>query len=131
MARLAPHRILLNLGLDALIGMLALPAALWLATPEGWPRTPGWWAAALPGAGLALLAAGLPMRLPTQYWRYAGTRDLVSIAGAAVGAAALFWAALHLLGAWRPANPAFPVAHALVRSRPCSMPCATASRSAC
>ncbi|WP_188899944.1 polysaccharide biosynthesis protein [Caldovatus sediminis] len=116
MARLAPHRILLNVTLDGLIGMLALPAALWIAAPPGvaGPESRLWWALALPGAGLALLAAGLPVRLPTQYWRYAGLPDLLALAGASVGAAALFWAALHLLGAWRPANPAFPVAHALV-----------------
>ncbi|MBW8270451.1 polysaccharide biosynthesis protein [Caldovatus aquaticus] len=114
MARLAPHRILLNLVLDGLIGMLALPAALWIAAPGAGPESRLWWATALPGAGLALLAAGLPARLPTQYWRYAALPDLLALAGASGGAAALFWAALHLLGAWRPANPAFPVAHALV-----------------
>jgi O-antigen biosynthesis protein WbqV len=115
MARLAPHRVLLNLVLDGLIGMLALPAALWVAAPGGTgPESRLWWAAALPGAGLALVAAGLPARLPTQYWRYAGLPDLLALAGASVGGAALFWAALHLFGAWRPANPAFPVAHALV-----------------
>ena len=115
MASLPPHRILLNLVLDGLIGMLALPAALWIAAPGGaGPESRLWWALALPGAGLALLAAGLPVRLPTQYWRYAGLPDLLALAGASVGGAALFWAALHLPGVWRPANPAFPVAHALV-----------------
>jgi FlaA1/EpsC-like NDP-sugar epimerase len=115
MARLAPHRILLNLGLDALLATLALPTALWLSGPGAAPPDPArWWAAALPGSGLALVAAGLPLRLPLQYWRYAGLKDLLAVVGAAVGGAALFWAALHLLGAWRPGNPAFPVAHALV-----------------
>lgn len=112
MARLAPHRVLLNLGLDSLLAALALPTALWLAAP-GAPPPAGWWAAAVPGAVAALLLAGLPVRLPQQYWRYAGLPDLVSVVGAALGGAALFWAGLHLLDAWRPPSVAFPAVHAL------------------
>lgn len=117
--RRAPHRILLNLVLDSLGAAMSVPLALMLAAPgAGWPAEPGWWAGALSGAALALLAAGLPVRLPQQYWRYAGLPDLLGIAGASAGAAALFWAGLHLAGAWagawRPENIAFPVVHALV-----------------
>ena len=54
-----------------------------LDAPGAWPDE-AWWAAALPGAALALLAAGLPVRLPQQYWRYAGLPDLLGIAGAAI-----------------------------------------------
>ena len=65
MARRAPHRILLNLGLDSLIACLALPVALLLDSPGAWPEE-AWWLGALPGAVLALLAAGL-LRRPAGY----------------------------------------------------------------
>ncbi|WP_149539030.1 polysaccharide biosynthesis protein [Siccirubricoccus phaeus] len=113
MARLAPHRILLNLLLDSALACLALPLALLLATPGDWPPA-AWWSGAVPGAALALGLGGLPVRLPQQYWRFAGLRDLLGIAGAALLGALLFWGGLLLLGAWRPANPAFPALHALV-----------------
>jgi O-antigen biosynthesis protein WbqV len=113
MAALAPHRILLNLGLDSALAAAALVAGLVLAAPGAWPPGALWWLAALPGAALALLLAGLPVRLAQQYWRYAGLRDAVAVATAAAGAAALFWAGLALAGGWRPPNPAFPVIHAL------------------
>ncbi|MBL6076977.1 polysaccharide biosynthesis protein [Belnapia sp. T18] len=116
MARRAPHRILLNLLLDSLIAALALPAAMLLAAPSAWPPEPAalaWWLLALPGAALALLAAGLPVRLPQQYWRYAGLPDLIGIAVAAALGAMLFSGGLHMFGAWVPPNPAFPAIHAL------------------
>ena len=53
------------------------------------------------------------MRLPQQYWRYAGLPDLLAIALAAFVGALLFTAGLHLLGAWQPPNPAFPLIHAI------------------
>ncbi|NMJ43825.1 polysaccharide biosynthesis protein [Roseomonas sp. JC162] len=111
MARGPSHRILLNLALDSLLACAALPAAVWLAAPGAWP--PGsWWTGALPGAVLALAAAGAPLRLPLQYWRFAGLRDLLAVGGAAIGAAALFAAGLWVAGTWQPPNPAFPVIHA-------------------
>ena len=116
MARRAPHRILLNLLLDSLLACLALPAAMLLAAPGAWPPEPvalAWWLLALPGAALALLAAGLPVRLPQQYWRYAGLPDLLGIAGAAAMGAILFTGGLRLLEGWEPPNPAFPAIHAL------------------
>jgi O-antigen biosynthesis protein WbqV len=112
MARRAPHRILLNLVLDSLIACLAVPAAMLLDAPGVWPDG-AWWLGALPGAAGALLAAGLPVRLPQQYWRYAGLPDLMGIIVAAVGAALLFWGGLLALDAWTPPNPAFPAIHAL------------------
>ncbi|HYF06018.1 MAG TPA: polysaccharide biosynthesis protein, partial [Acetobacteraceae bacterium] len=112
MARPAPHRILLNLALDGLLAATALPLALWLAATAEWPGAT-WWAFALPGAALALILAGVPLGLPRQYWRYAGMQDQLAAAGAAAISAAILWGALHLLGAWRPANPAFPILHAL------------------
>ncbi len=114
MARRAPHRILLNLLLDSLIAAAALPLAMLAAAPGAAPPGPLWWPAALAGAVLALLLAGVPVRLSQQYWRYAGLRDLLAVALAAAGSAALVWAGLHALGAWRPPNAAFPVVHAMV-----------------
>jgi len=113
MARAAPNRVLLNIALDSALACFALPLALLLADPGAWPPG-GWWPAALLAAIAALQVAGLPVRLARQYWRYAGLPDLLAIAGAALGAAVLFWAALSLVGAWRPANLAFPAIHAVV-----------------
>ncbi|MCO6419675.1 polysaccharide biosynthesis protein [Siccirubricoccus sp. KC 17139] len=113
MARLAPHRILLNLLLDSALAGLALPLALLLASPGEWPPA-AWWLGGIPGAALALALAGLPVRLSQQYWRFAGLRDLLGIAGAALLGALIFWGGLLALDAWRPGNPAFPVLHALV-----------------
>jgi O-antigen biosynthesis protein WbqV len=113
MAASARDRILLNLGLDGLVAAVALPASVWLAAPGIWP--PGaWWFGAVPGAVAALLLAGLPLRLPRQYWRFASLPELLASSGAAAGGAALFWVALLLFGVWRPANIGFPVIHALV-----------------
>ena len=109
--RRTPHRILLNLALDTVLAALALPAALLLAGAP-WPGQT-WWLGALPGAAAALLLAGLPVRLPQQYWRYAGLPDLLTVGVAAAGGAALFWGGLFALGAERPANLAFPIIHAL------------------
>lgn len=111
-AIMALTRILLNLSLDSALAALALPLAVWMADPAGWPPPPLWWLGAVPGAVAALLLAGLPVRLPQQYWRFAALRDLVAVLGAGVGGALLFAAGLHLLGAWRPANLAFPLIHA-------------------
>ena len=110
--RRTPHRILLNLALDTVLAALALPAALVLADSAPWPDQ-AWWLGAMPGAVGALLVAGLAVRMPQQYWRYAGLPDLLSVGIAAAGGAALFWGGLLALDAARPANPAFPVIHAL------------------
>jgi O-antigen biosynthesis protein WbqV len=121
MAASARDRILLNLGLDALAAALALPAAVWLAAPGVWP--PGaWWLLALPLAVVTLLLAGLPFGLPRQYWRFASLPEVLSASGATVVAAAGFWAALHLFGAWRPPNLGFPVIHALVLAAMLAVP---------
>ena len=111
MARGPSSRILLNLALDSALALVALPAAVWAAAPGAWPPA-AWWVFALPGAVAALGLAGAPLRLPLQYWRFAGLNDLLAAGGAAVLAAMLFSAGLHLAGVWRPPNPAFPVIHA-------------------
>jgi FlaA1/EpsC-like NDP-sugar epimerase len=109
--RRTPHRILLNLALDSVLAGVALPLAIMLAAAH-WPAEP-WWYRAVPGAVAAMLAAGLTVRMPQQYWRYSGLPDLLAVAVAAAGGAALFWGGLLALGAERPTNPAFPVIHAL------------------
>ncbi|MBI0534840.1 polysaccharide biosynthesis protein [Roseomonas sp. KE2513] len=108
---MAPQRILLNLALDLALAALALPLALLLAAPGNWPAA-GWWGPAVAGALLAFVAAALPLRLPRQYWRYAGLPDLLPVVGASLAAALLFWGGLVVSGAWRPPNAAFPLLHA-------------------
>jgi len=108
---MALPRILLNLALDSLLAALALPLAVWMAAPGDWPP-PQWWIGALPGAVLALLLAGLPVRLPQQYWRYASLKDMLAAVGAGIGGALLFTVALRASGAWAPGNTAFPLIHA-------------------
>ncbi|MBR0652542.1 polysaccharide biosynthesis protein [Roseomonas terrae] len=111
MARGPSLRILLNLTLDSVLALAALPAAIWAAAPGIWPPA-GWWAGALPGAVLALAVAGAPLRLAQQYWRFVGPRDLMAVGGAALGSAIMFSLGLYLLSAWRPPNDAFPLIHA-------------------
>jgi O-antigen biosynthesis protein WbqV len=98
-------RIGLNVGLDGLLAAGAWALACWLV---GWsaPLWTGGWAV------LALLLAGLPFRLSVQYWRFAGTQDLLALAAAAIAAAAIFPVGLREGGVALP-GPGFPVAHAL------------------
>ncbi len=103
-------RILQNAGLDGLLAALAVPLAQFLAAPEGDPFDPLW---AIPWGAAALLAAGLPFRLSTQYWRFAGVGDLLGVAAASVATAALFPVALVEAGR-QPVTLAFPAVHALV-----------------
>ncbi|MBC9206283.1 polysaccharide biosynthesis protein [Roseomonas aerophila] len=118
---MAPQRILMNLGIDALLAGVALPAAVWLAAPGTWPP-PLWWAGAVPGAVASLVAAALPLRLPQQYLRFAALRDLTRVLGAGIGGAAIFSVGAHLLGGWGSPNPAFPLLHAGVLSAALMVP---------
>jgi FlaA1/EpsC-like NDP-sugar epimerase len=109
-ARPALIRIALNVGVDAVLAGAAVPLAHWLADPGADPVGPLWtvaWGAA------ALLLAGLPFRLSTQYWRFAGAGDLLGVGAAAIAAAAIFPVGLHEAGLAFP-SPAFPALHALV-----------------
>jgi O-antigen biosynthesis protein WbqV len=100
-------RIGLNVGLDGLMAAAAYLLARWMVGAE----VPGplW---AVPWAVAALLLAGLPFRLSVQYWRFAGTQDLLALAAASVAAAAIVPVGLREGGAALP-GPGFPVAHAL------------------
>ncbi len=102
-------RIAVNIELDALLAAAAVPLADWLAAPERMPLPP--LASSIWGAA-ALLLAGLPFRLPVQYWRYAGLGELVGVAAASVLAAAVFALGLHLTFTPLP-SPSFPVSLAL------------------
>jgi len=105
----AVNRILLNVVLDGLLAAVATPLARWIADPGGGLLHPLWFVA---GGAITLLLAGLPFRLPQQYWRFAGIEDLLSVVGGSVASAVLF--ALLLTGAGFPLpTPTFPAVHAL------------------
>ena len=105
-----PVRIALNVAIDAVLAAAAVPLSRAVADPASQWMEPRW----LPAAGaVALLLAGLPVRLPWQYWRFAGMDDLLGVVWASAGAAAL----LSLAMAWAgiaPDNPAFPIVYALM-----------------
>jgi O-antigen biosynthesis protein WbqV len=102
-------RVALNIAVDGLLAALAVPLARALADPAGDWLHPLW----LPAAGAAtLLIAGLPFRLPWQYWRFAGIGDLLAVAFTSALGAGLF-AGLDALAGITSANAAFPVIYAL------------------
>ncbi|CAH2599573.1 Polysaccharide biosynthesis protein [Rhodovastum atsumiense] len=107
--RTALFRIGLNVGVDALLAGAAVPLAHWLANPLAGEVGPLW---TVPWGAMALLLAGLPFRLPTQYWRFAGAGDLLGVAAASIAAAAIYPIALHEAGLPFP-SPAFPALHAM------------------
>ncbi len=102
-------RIILNVVLDFVLAALAVPLAAFLSDPSGPWAGPVW----LPAAGAAcLLLAGMPFRLPQQYWRFAGIGDLMGVAGASALAAMLLALLTHAVG-HPPSNPAEPAILAL------------------
>jgi O-antigen biosynthesis protein WbqV len=105
----APGRVAMNIALDGLLAALAVPLARAIATPYGDWLHPLW---SIPAGAATLLLAGLPFRLPWQYWRFAGIGDLLSVACTSALGAALFAGLFGLTGTIS-ANPAFPAVHAL------------------
>ena len=103
------NRILLNVAIDGVLAALATPLAGWIAAPDRGLLRPLWFIA---GGAITLLVAGLPFRLPQQYWRFVGIPDLLGVVGGSIASAALF--ALLLVGTGFPLpTPTFPVVHAL------------------
>ncbi len=107
--RRSGFRIAVNVALDGLLAAGAVVAARLLLAPAADPLSPLW---TLLWAAVALLLAGLPFRLPVQYWRFAGSADLLGVGAASVTAAALFTLVLHAAGQGGP-SLTFPAVHAL------------------
>src|SRR5579872_2532792 len=105
-----PVRVALNVVLDGVLAALAVPLARAIADPSGSWLYPLW---LLPAGAATLLLAGVPFKLPWQYWRFAGIADLLAVACTSALGAALFAGLLLLTGATS-ANPAFPAVHALI-----------------
>ncbi len=102
------NRIIVNIALDGALAALAVPLARWLALPGADAWRPLAW---LGDGSASLLIAGLPFRLPLQYWRFSGLADLLAVAGSSAGGAALF-AVLLVAGRHGLPTEAFPVIHA-------------------
>jgi len=103
------NRILLNVALDGMLAAVATPLARYIADPGGGLLHPLWFVA---GGAITLLVAGLPFRMPQQYWRFAGIEDLLGLVGSSVVSAVLFALLLRVSGFPLP-TPTFPVVHAL------------------
>jgi FlaA1/EpsC-like NDP-sugar epimerase len=102
-------RIAVNVAFDGGLAAVSVPAARWLADPASAALHPLW---TIPLGAVTLLLAGVPFRLSLQFWRFAAIGDAMTVAASAAAGAALFTAITAvILGA--PANPAFPVIHAL------------------
>lgn len=105
----AVNRILLNVLLDGAMAAVAAPLARYLADPEGGLLHPLWFIA---GGAITLLVAGLPFRMPQQYWRFSGLDDLLGVVGSSVVSAILFSLLLVVTGFPLPTTT-FPAVHAL------------------
>jgi len=103
------NRILLNVALDGVLAAVATLLARYVADPNGGLLHPLWF---LAGGAITLLVAGLPFRMPQQYWRFAGIEDLLGLVGSSVVSAALFALLLRVSGFPLP-TPTFPIVHAL------------------
>ncbi len=98
---------------------MVVPIARWLTSPGANPFLPIWpiaWGAA------ALLIAGVPFRLSTQYWRFATIPDLVGVAAASVAGTALFVLGLVAGAGLPPPTPAYPVIHLMALALLLSLP---------
>ncbi|MDT7952246.1 MAG: nucleoside-diphosphate sugar epimerase/dehydratase [Acetobacteraceae bacterium] len=100
---------MLNVLLDGALAAVATPLARYLADPTGGLLHPLWF---IGGGAVTLLGAGLPFRMPQQYWRFSGIEDLIGVVGSSTISAALF-AALLLVSGFPLPTDTFPVVHAL------------------
>jgi len=105
----ALNRILLNVLLDGGLAAIAAPLARYLADPQGGLLHPLWF---IGGGAITLLVAGLPFRMPQQYWRFSGIEDLLGVVGSSVASAALF-ALLLVVSGFPIPTETFPVIHAV------------------
>lgn len=105
----AHFRIAVNLAVDGALAAAAALIARWIADPAGGWLHPLWF---LAGGGITLLLAGLPFRLPQQYWRFSGLYDLIGVVGGSVISALLF-AGMFLATGYKLPTPTFPIVHAL------------------
>jgi FlaA1/EpsC-like NDP-sugar epimerase len=108
--RRAVARIALNVLLDGALAAVAVPLTRLLANPAGDVLGPLW---AIAWGAAALLIGGVPFRLSVQYWRFAGTEDLIGVAAASVAGVALYGIGLHGAGVAVP-SAMFPAIHVLV-----------------
>ena len=97
-------------GPEALEHRLTDSGAVVAICDEGALLHPLWFIA---GGMITLLLAGLPFRLPQQYWRFSGLEDLLGVVGGSIVAAMLF-SLLILLAGFPLPTTTFPVVHALV-----------------
>ena len=104
----ALNRILLNVLLDGALAAVAAPLARYLADADGGLLHPLWFVA---GGAITLLLAGLPFRMPQQYWRFAGIEDLLAVVGGSVASRGAVRAAAAVSGFPLP-SATFPVIHA-------------------
>ena len=103
-------RIGVNIALDGALAAAAAPLARWIADPAGGLLHPLWF---LAGGGITLILAGVPFRLPQQYWRFAGLSDLLGVVGGSIASALLFALLLIATGFSLP-RPPLPIIHGFV-----------------
>jgi FlaA1/EpsC-like NDP-sugar epimerase len=103
-------RIAVNVLLDGMLAAASVPIARWIAQPDAAVLSPLY---EMPVGAAAVLLAGMPFDLSLQYWRFAGMRDLLAVAGTSVLGAAFFIVAATLAGPMVPSH-GFPVLHSLV-----------------
>ena len=103
------NRIAVNVAVDGVLAAIAVPLARWIADPASDVLHPLW---LIPVSAMALLLAGVPLRVSRQYWRFAGFADLLTVATSCVAGAALA-ALIAVAGGSSFVNPAFPVVHAI------------------
>ncbi len=104
------NRIFLNVLMDGGLAAVATPLARYIADPGGGLLRPLWFVC---GGAITLLLAGLPFRMPQQYWRFSGIEDLLAVVGGSIASAILFALLLTSAGFSLPTTT-FPVVHALV-----------------